>query len=40
MNKMIVNHTVKDFNSWKKVFDSMRDLRKQYGCTGEYVFQG
>lgn len=36
MLKPIVEHKVKDFTSWKKVFDSTTDLIKRYGgsnCT-------
>ena len=40
MPKMIVQHTVQDFSKWKSVFDSVHSLRKQFGCTGEEVFQG
>jgi heme-degrading monooxygenase HmoA len=39
MAKMIVNHKVEDFKNWKSAFDSMHALRKQFGCTGEKIFQ-
>jgi heme-degrading monooxygenase HmoA len=31
MIKTFWMHRVKDFNAWKKVFDSRYDLRKKYG---------
>ena len=40
MAKLIVNHKVEDFKNWKSAFDSMHALRKQFGCTGEQIFQG
>ena len=40
MAKLIVNHKVEDFKSWKSVFDSMHSLRQQFGCTSEQIFQG
>lgn len=39
MARMYVWHKVSDFNSWKKVYDGMHDLRKKMGCTGENVFR-
>lgn len=40
MTKMYVCHQVANFENWKVVFDSMHDLRAQYGCTRERVFRG
>jgi hypothetical protein len=31
MAYMLTRHSVKDFEAWKSVFDSKRDLRKRYG---------
>jgi len=31
MAYMLVRHSVKDYEAWKSVFDSKRDLRKRYG---------
>ena len=31
MAYMLVRHNVKDYEAWKSVFDSKRDLRKRYG---------
>ena len=31
MNKVIVEHKVKDFNSWKKVFDNSTDMITDHG---------
>jgi len=37
MATMIVKHKVADFTSWKKVFDSMKDVRFSYGWIGHEV---
>ena len=39
MPRMIVIHTVEDFNKWKGVFDGQHDLRGRFGCTREDVYQ-
>ena len=39
MPRMIVIHTVEDFNKWKTVFDGQHALRGQFGCTLEEVYQ-
>jgi hypothetical protein len=40
MATMIVRHRVANFDSWKKVFDSMTDLRKtQYNWIGSEVLR-
>jgi len=36
---MIVKHKVADFANWKKVFDSMHDIRFSYGWTGHEVLR-
>lgn len=40
MSKMIINHKVSDFNTWKLAYDSMEGVRKKYGCKEAYVFRG
>jgi len=37
MATMIVKHRVANFESWKKVFDSMQDTRKEHGWIGHVV---
>ena len=40
MATMIVRHRVANFESWKKVFDSMKDLRNsQYNWLGSEVLR-
>ena len=39
MATMIVRHKVADFNSWKKVFDSMHDIRQSHGWVGHEVLR-
>ena len=34
---MIVRHQVQDYSAWRAVYDSLEDLRKQYGCFGVEV---
>lgn len=36
---MIVAHAVKDFAVWKKVYDSLEDVRKRHGIIGAAVNQ-
>lgn len=38
MSKMLVHHTVKDFNAWKTVYDSMVGTRKENGELSEQIF--
>jgi len=40
MSKMIINHKVADFNTWKSAYDSVDGVRMKYGCTEAYVFRG
>ena len=39
MPVMIVKHKVADFKQWKAVFDSMNEVRGQYGWTAHEVYQ-
>jgi quinol monooxygenase YgiN len=39
MATMIVKHRVKNFETWKGVFDSMESARKQHGWLGAAVFR-
>lgn len=34
---LIVRHRVNDYGAWRTVYDSVEDLRQQYGCTGAEV---
>jgi hypothetical protein len=36
---LIVRHPVKDFASWKVVYDEVGTLRDQHGCTEDRVLQ-
>jgi hypothetical protein len=36
---LIVRHRVANFDSWKKVFDSMTDVRKQHGWLQTLVYR-
>jgi quinol monooxygenase YgiN len=34
---MIVRHQVGDYATWRSVYESVEDLRQQYGCFGAEV---
>jgi Antibiotic biosynthesis monooxygenase len=34
---LIVRHQVADYGAWRTVYDSVEDLRQQYGCLGAEV---
>jgi quinol monooxygenase YgiN len=34
---LIVQHQVQDYSAWRAVYDSVEDLRQQYGCQGAEV---
>ena len=38
MAGMLVQHTVKDFANWKKVYDSQADFRKSSGELSDQVY--
>jgi hypothetical protein len=35
----VVNHKVKDFGAWKKVYDEFESTREQYGVKEHYALQ-
>ena len=39
MASMLVQHKVKDFNEWKKVYDSVLDLRKSNGELSDNIYR-
>ena len=39
MARLIVKHKVADFANWKKVFDSMQDIRYSYGWIGHELYR-
>jgi len=39
MASMLIQHQVKDFAAWKKVFDSSIDLRKSFGELSAQVYR-
>jgi hypothetical protein len=36
---LIVRHTVADYGTWRKAYDSAEPLRVKYGCTAQHVLQ-
>ena len=39
MASMLVQHQVKDFSEWKKVYDSLADLRASNGELSDQIFR-
>jgi quinol monooxygenase YgiN len=39
MASMLVQHQVKDFAAWKKVFDSMADMRASSGELSDQIYK-
>ena len=39
MATLYVNHKVKDYTTWRKVFDDLTAMRTGHGCTGHKVYQ-
>ena len=37
---IIVQHKVRDYDSWKPAFDDHESVRAKYGCKGHTVFRG
>jgi heme-degrading monooxygenase HmoA len=37
---IMVQHTVRDYDAWKAVFDEHQAVRTQYGATGHLLYQG
>jgi hypothetical protein len=36
---LTVRHNVRDYDSWRKVYDELEPLRAQYGCTAKRVMR-
>lgn len=36
---IIVQHTVRDYDAWKPVFDEHQPTREKYGCTGHTIYR-
>ena len=34
---LIVRHRVNDYSAWRSVYDSVDELREQYGCSDDQV---
>jgi quinol monooxygenase YgiN len=39
MATLYVHHKVKNYATWRKVFDDLTAMRTGHGCTGHKVFQ-
>jgi hypothetical protein len=37
---LIVEHKVRDYDSWKQVFDEHETVRRQHGSTGHLLYRG
>ena len=37
--RLIVQHTVRDFDAWKTVFDAHETERARFGCTGHTLYR-
>ena len=37
---IIVEHTVRDFDAWKRVFDEHEAVRREHGATGHQLYRG
>jgi quinol monooxygenase YgiN len=37
--KIIVQHTVRDYDAWKPAFDEHEATRAKYGCTGHTIYR-
>ncbi len=40
LNHMLVRHTVKDFTSWKRIYDDHLPKRNEAGLTEKYLLRG
>jgi len=38
--ELIIQHTVRDFDAWKPVFDEHETVRARYGCLGHTIYRG
>lgn len=36
---LIVQHTVRDYDAWKPVFDQHEGVRARYGCLGHTIYR-
>jgi quinol monooxygenase YgiN len=36
---LIVQHTVRDYDAWKPVFDEHESVRASYGCQGHTIYR-
>jgi quinol monooxygenase YgiN len=36
---LIVQHTVRDYDAWKPVFDEHESVRAMYGCQGHTIYR-
>jgi hypothetical protein len=39
MATMVVQHDVNEYGAWRAVYDSVGNLRDQYGCTAERILR-
>jgi len=39
MATLYVHHKVRDYVTWRKIFDDLTSTRTRYGCTGHQVYQ-
>ena len=39
MSYLLVQHTVKDYDTWRPYYDQHAATRADFGCTGDQVFQ-
>ncbi len=37
---IMVQHTVRDFDAWKRVFDEHETVRRRHGATGHQLYRG
>jgi heme-degrading monooxygenase HmoA len=37
--QLIIQHTVRDFDEWKRVFDEHEAVRARYGCQGHTLYR-
>ena len=38
--ELIIQHTVRDFDTWKPAFDAHEPTRAKHGCLGHTVYRG
>jgi hypothetical protein len=37
---LVMQHTVRDYDDWKPVFDANEPVRTRHGCTGHEIYRG